>query len=205
MKQALRSPRRALVFATMAFELALPAWAHEPATHVHGAGSLEIAIDGAAVQINLYSPLDNLLGFEHAPGNEKERQAAKFMALRLHQADNLFILTPQAQCRLETTRLESPVLAPNLLMPAPDSGKTADKSNGRKDNTSKPALPALNDMHGELEATWQFQCALPQALQSLDVRLFQAFPGLRRLDAAVAGPKGQFSAKLLPKSTRLKW
>jgi hypothetical protein len=205
MKQALHFPSRALIVAMMALELALPARAHEPAAHVHGAGSLEIAIDGAAVQINLYSPLDNLLGFEHAPENEKERQTARTMALRLHQADNLFILTPEARCRLETTRLESPVLAPDLLMPASDSGKSADKSDGRKDNTSKAALPASNDMHGELEATWQFRCALPQALQSLDVRLFKAFPGLRRLDAAVAGPKGQSSAKLSPESTRLKW
>ncbi|MEO6563194.1 MAG: DUF2796 domain-containing protein, partial [Nitrosospira sp.] len=80
MKQALRFPSRALIVAMMALELALPARAHEPAAHVHGAGSLEIAIDGAAVQINLYSPLDNLLGFEHAPENEKERQTARTMA-----------------------------------------------------------------------------------------------------------------------------
>jgi hypothetical protein len=71
MKQALHFPGRALIVAMMALEFALPARAHEPAAHVHGAGSLEIAIDGAAVQINLYSPLDNLLGFEHAPENER--------------------------------------------------------------------------------------------------------------------------------------
>ena len=60
-------------------------------------------------------------------------------------------------------------------------------------------------MHAELEATWRFRCAQPQALQGVDVRLFQMFPGLRRLDAAVAGPKGQSSSKLSPESTRLKW
>lgn len=205
MRRTFRLPRWVLIVAAMTMDLALPARAHEPGAHVHGTGSLEIAIDGTMVQINLYSPLDNLLGFEHAPANEKERQAARAMALKLHQGGTLFILTPEARCRLETSRLESPVLAPDLLMPASDSDKSADKSDGRKDNTSKAALPASSDMHGELEATWQFRCALPQALRGLDVRLFPAFPGLRRLDAAVAGPKGQSSAKLSPESTRLKW
>jgi hypothetical protein len=211
MKWTFRLPGWVLIVAAMTMELALPARAHEPGAHVHGAGTLEIAIDGAMVQINLYSPLDNLLGFEHAPGNEKERQAARAMALRLHQGGTLFILTPEARCRLETTRLESPVLAPGLLMAVSDSGKSSDKGDGRNGDASKAApsvsaaLPPSTGMHGEIEAAWQFRCALPQALQGLDVRLFPAFPGLRRLDAAVAGPKGQSSAKLSPESTRLKW
>lgn len=211
MKRTFRLPGWVLIVATLTMELALPARAHEPDAHVHGAGTLEIAIDGAMIQINLYSPLDNLLGFEHAPGNEKERQAARAMALRLHQGGTLFILTPEARCRLETTRLESPVLAPGLLMAVSDSGKSSDKGDGRKGDASKAALlapaalPPSTGMHGEIEAAWQFRCALPQALQGLDVRLFPAFPGLRRLDAAVAGPKGQSSAKLSPESTRLKW
>lgn len=211
MKRTFRLPGWVLIVAAMTMELALPARAHEPGAHVHGAGTLEIAIDGAMVQINLHSPLDNLLGFEHAPGNEKERQAARAMALRLHQGGTLFILTPEARCRLETTRLESPVLAPGLLMAISDSDKSTDNGDGRKGDASKAALlaPAAllpsTGVHGEIEAAWQFRCALPQALQGLDVRLFPAFPGLRRLDAAVAGPKGQSSAKLSPESTRLKW
>lgn len=190
------------------FESALPVRAHEPGAHVHGRAALEIAIDGATVRVNLNSPLDNLLRFEHAPGNEKERQAVKAMASKFNQADSLFIFTPAAQCRVESTDLASPVLSPDLLAPASDSGKSADKNtgkNGGPSGTAPSALSTAADIHAELEATWQFQCAQPQALQGVDVRLFQMFPGLRRLDVAVAGPKGQSSAKLSPESTRLKW
>lgn len=170
------------------------AHAHEPGVHVHGLATLEIAIDGTAVQIGLDSPLDNLLGFERAPRNENERQAVKAMALQLHQADTLFVFTPAAQCRLESAELESAVLTPALLASAADSGKGSDTA--KADST---------DMHAQLAATWHFQCAVPQALQGVDVRLFQQFAGLKRIDAAVAGPKGQSSTKLSPKSTRLKW
>ncbi len=168
--------------------------AHEPGAHVHGLAILEIIVDGATVQINLDSPLDNLLGFERAPGNEKERQAVKVMVLKFHQTDALFALTPAAQCRLESTRLESPVLAPGLLLPVLGSGKSA-----------MPPPADLVGAHAGLEATWHFQCAAPQALQGLEVRLFQVFPGIKRINAAVAGPQGQSGAKLSPKSTRLKW
>lgn len=184
----------AMLVALISLESVSLAKAHELSAHVHGLAILEIAVDGATVQINLDSPLDNLLGFERAPGNEKERQAVKAMALKFHQIDTLFVFTPAAQCRLESTRLESSVLTPDLLLPVLGSGKSG---------AAPPTDSA--DMHAGLEATWHFQCAVPQALQGLEVRLFQVFPGIKRIDAAVAGPKGQSSTKLSPKFTRLKW
>ncbi|MDE2367230.1 MAG: DUF2796 domain-containing protein, partial [Betaproteobacteria bacterium] len=205
--------RWAMLAATIATgvitELTLPVWAHGSGPHVHGQAILEIAIDEAMVQVNLNSPLDNLLGFEHAPRNERERKIARTMATKLHQADNLFIFTPAARCRLESARLESPMLSPDLLMPV--SGNSVGKSGGGTSGISKAPSPApsapvaASDDHAELDATWNFRCVQPQALQGLDVRLFQAFPGLRRIDAAIAGPKGQSSARLSPTSTRLKW
>ncbi len=194
MKQLLRFMGSAVMATMLSLGVMPLAGAQEPGAHVHGLATLEVALDGAAVQISLDSPLDNLLGFERAPRNEKERQAVRAMALKLHQAATLFVFTPAAQCRLESAELESAVLAPGLLAPATDSGKGSDT-----------AKADSSDVHAELAATWHFQCTVPQALQGVEVRLFQQFSGLKRIDAAVAGPKGQSSAKLSPKSTRLKW
>ena len=211
--------------AMVVIELALPTRAQGAGPHVHGVAALEIALDGATVQINLNSPLDNLLGLERAPRNEKERETIRTMASKLRQADNLFIFTPAGQCRLEIVRLESPLLPSELLMPR--SGSGSDKPKGGKHDkddrssapspvppgsAASPSTPSVTtpvgghtDDHAELEATWNFRCATPQALQGLDVRLFDTFPGLRRLHAVIAGPKGQSGAKLSPTSTRLKW
>ena len=215
----------AIMAAMVVVELALPTRAQGAGPHVHGVAALEIAQDGVMVQINLNSPLDNLLGFERAPRNEKERQTVRTVASKLHQADNLFIFTPAAQCRLGAVRLESPLLPSELLMPRSSSG--SDKSKGAKydkddkssassplprGSTSSASMPSATapvgehtEDHAELEATWNFRCAVPQALQDIDVRLFDTFPGLRRLDAMIVGPKGQSGAKLSPASTRLKW
>ncbi|HEV7929009.1 MAG TPA: DUF2796 domain-containing protein [Nitrosospira sp.] len=196
------SSSTAIIAVVMAFAWGGSAWAHSPGAHVHGLAALEIAIDIDTVHVNLITPLNNLVGFEHAPGNEKQRQAVKSMASKLHRAEDLFILTPAAQCRLTSVKLESPALSPELLMPVPSVGKSIDTNAGGTGNASRTEL---HDVHGELEAAWQFQCSNPQALQGMDVKLFQTFPGLQRLDAAVASPKGQASASLSPKSTQVRW
>jgi hypothetical protein len=190
----------AISAAILALAASASVWAHSPGAHVHGLAVLEIAIDSETVQVNLITPLHNLVGFEHAPGNEKQRQAVKSMASKLRQAGNLFILAPAAQCRSTVVRLESSVLSPDLLMPAPLAGKSTDRNAAGTGNKSRVNPP---DAHGELEAVWQFQCSNPRALQGMDVKLFEGFPGLQRLDVRIAGPKGQASARLSPLSTRI--
>ena len=56
-----------------------PAMAHEPGPHVHGVASLQVAVDGNTLTLNLESPLDNVLGFEHAPRSEKQKAAVRSM------------------------------------------------------------------------------------------------------------------------------
>jgi hypothetical protein len=123
--------------------------------------------------------------------------------------------------------LNSGALSPELLAAAPSCGKNrhaAARSRGGETSKppSSPSSPSASTphahedhedhgaqhshgAHAELEAAWVFHCSAPQALQSLDVGLFRAFSGLRRLDTAVAGPQKQSSARLTPQSSSLKW
>ncbi|HVW65048.1 MAG TPA: DUF2796 domain-containing protein [Nitrosospira sp.] len=213
--------KKTMLAAGLAMGLAAPASAQSPGVHVHGQAALEAAVDGGTVQINLYTPLDNLVGFEHAPRTAEEHRAIRAMAAKLHRGDTLFVFTPSAGCRLESTHLQSAALSPELLAVVPPSGKNqGSNSRERKDEASKPAfslssppsdaheahgVDETHELHGELEAAWVFHCSAPQELQEFDVGLFRAFPGLRRLDAAVAGPKKQSSVRLTPRSTRVQW
>lgn len=170
--------------------------AHEPTAHVHGRATLEVAIEGGSVQISLDSPLDSLLGFERAPRTEKERQSVREMSRKLRQSDHAFVFSPQSQCRLDSVQLESAVIEQSLLAAGSDSNAVKDRD---KSSVNSP------DVHSELSATWHFQCAAPESLQGVKVSLFQYFPSLKRIDAAVIGPKGQSRTRLSPKSNQLKW
>lgn len=145
--------------------------------HVHGEARLEIVVEGETLAIHLDSPLDNLLGFEHAPRTPAEQQAVKAMATTLRQAEHLFVLDAAAGCAAPDVELSSPVL----------DGK------------------ATADGHLDLDADFRWQCRHLPALRGIDTRLFAEFPRLKRINVDFAGPTGQKSGQLTPKATSFAW
>jgi hypothetical protein len=157
--------------------------------HVHGQGHLDVAVDEATLTIELEGPLDSIVGFERKPRNDKERAAVQRAAQKL-RADSVFVPTPAAGCKLKEVTLTSSVLDPALLSPGQPPA-TANQEKGEGDG------------HADIDGEYVYTCSNPGALNSLEVNLFDAFPGLKRLDAQVAGPRGQTGAKLTPKSRKL--
>ncbi len=145
--------------------------------HVHGQAHLEVAVDGGTLTLRLESPADSLVGFEHSPRTDKERQAVAAMKQRLDAPDKLFQPTPAAQCQVTGVKLES------TLFEA-----------GQEDA-----------VHGDLDAEFVFHCAQPARLQNIEVKLFAPFPGIKQLSAELAGPKGQKTMQLTPAQRNLSW
>lgn len=167
------------------------AWGQHDA-HVHGAAHLDVAVDGAVLSLQLESPLDNLLGFEHAPRDKAERDKVAQMAAKLRATEKLFVPTPAAACQPEAVSLASSVLPPELLGER-SAGKSAEQAEEEEEG------------HADLDASWQFRCAHPEALRGMEVRLFQDFSGLREIETQVATPRGQQGARLTPEKRTLAW
>ena len=150
--------------------------------HVHGVAKLEVAVEGADINLHLESPLEGVLGFEHAPGNDKERAIVAQMRKTMANGGALFAPTTAAQCKFVESKLEAPVLE------ARPAGK-----------------PDAHAAHGDLDADFRFTCAQPAKLTGVEVRLFEAFPKLRRIDAQVVSGKGQKALRLSSKMRFLSW
>lgn len=159
--------------------LPLLAKAHEPGAHVHGIAKLQVAVDGNTLTLDFESPLDSLLNFEHMPRTEKQKAAVRAMAERLNKPGTLFLPTPAARCDPVSVKLESPVLEP----------------------VRKPA----GDDHADLDAEFVFKCAQPNELRGMEIKLFDAFRNLRRLDVQVAGARGQAASRLTPAQHHISW
>ena len=157
----------------------LPAVAAEPAPHVHGVASLQVAIDGNTLTLTLESPLDNLLGFEHTARSEQERTAVRAMRERLEQAESVFVPSPAAHCQAVSVKLESPVL--------------------------QPERQTANGAHADLDGEFVFRCRNPGQLRELEVTIFRSFPNLRRLDVQIASPRGQSAARPSPQQRSVTW
>jgi hypothetical protein len=174
-----------LLGTTVAFSQAV--FAHEPGAHVHGVATLEVALDAQTLTIDLSTPLDNLIGFEHLPQNDRQKMLVKAMSDRLHRGDRLFIPTAAASCTLQNTVLNS------LVLDNPKNAKPQAAADGEEAG------------HADLDGEFVFTCTRPENLHDIEVRLFSPFPNLHILNVAVATAKGQTAAKLTADNRKVIW
>ncbi|HIZ50807.1 MAG TPA: DUF2796 domain-containing protein, partial [Candidatus Pseudomonas excrementavium] len=65
---------------------------HNAAAHQHGVGTLDIVIEGQQLLLELSTPAGDLLGFEHAPRNQAQRDQLDTLMSTLRQPEKLFTL-----------------------------------------------------------------------------------------------------------------
>jgi hypothetical protein len=162
--------------------------------HVHGVATLDVVLEGPALQLDFDSPLDNLVGFEHAPQSPQQVQAVRAMAQRFAAPLALFVPSPAARCAVQSIHLSSPVIDPTLLSIG-GPGATAAGAGAHADD----------DGHAELHAEIALRCGQPQHLKRLEARIFGTFPRMGRIDAQVAAPRGQSAAKLTAASPAIEF
>jgi len=174
--------------------------AAEQHAHVHGAATLQVAVDGATLSLNLSSPLHNLLGFEHSPTTAKEKAAAADLIARLRTPAWLFVPTPSADCTLASTKIDAPVLGHTQSPTAQhgvhkEAGQRSAKHSAHDDEHD-------DDEHAELTVQYVFGCRHSESLRGVRVELFNAFPSVRKVEVQIAAPQGQ-SSMTLTRSRRL--
>jgi hypothetical protein len=76
--------------------------------HQHGVAQMTVAIEDSTATIEFASPLENLIGFEHAPRNDKERKAVLALKERFSKPELLMTPTAAADCRAEPVELALP-------------------------------------------------------------------------------------------------
>lgn len=162
-----------------AFVAQAPATAAEKA-HEHGVGDLNLAIDGATVEIELEAPGADIVGFEHEPRNAAEKAAVVQAAKSLAAGAALFRFSEAAGCRLQDADVETPLL----------DGKHAHKEGEAEE-------------HAGFHAHYRFICRDSGALGHLDTTYFEVFPNAAALRAKTITPSGQGAQRLTPTVTRL--
>lgn len=142
--------------------------------HEHGVVYMDLAVDGAVLTTQMRAPLESLLGFERAPRNATERQAAADLLAHLRQPDAVLQPAPAAGCELQSAELHA-----GALQGSPD---------------------AAGSGHAELQAHYQWRCAHPERLTAVTVQLFDHYRRTRKVEVQVAGARGQSRATLRPAS-----
>lgn len=173
-----------LLSGLLALSLPAPALAqHAHGAHEHGVADLAVALEGRMLQIELISPLDNLVGFEHAPGNDAQRAALADAERRLLDGEAMFALSATAGCAIREVEIESPW---------PQSGRK--RGHGPAHDHAQPS----RGEHEDMVVSYGFECTHPEALRQVELRAFAHFPRLQRVRAEFATPRGQGAGVLTP-------
>jgi len=184
------APRyRVLAVAALIAAVALPAPAAErgQGAHEHGVGQLNLAVEGATVEIEITAPGADIAGFEHAPETAADRQAVAAAVARLKDAAALFRFPAKAGCTAEDVEVESPLM----------EGRRGHEKEHGHDNAHGA------ETHAEFRAHYHFSCSDPAALTHIDLGYFQAFPAARELEARTITARGQGARELTAERSRL--
>lgn len=73
---------------------------HEHGAHVHGAVSVNIALEGRKLFFEIEAPADQVLGFERAPRDARERTAVAEVDAWFRSGRSMLGVPPAAGCRL---------------------------------------------------------------------------------------------------------
>ena len=174
--------------------------AHE--AHVHGVAHMNLLVEKQAVEIELVTPLANVLSFEHEPETEGQKQEVRDMAAIMRNAGKLFILPADAQCEVKEVSMSSEVISPELL-----SAEVEIEHQGGHEHNEHSHGGGHEEEHGhsDLDVDIAFICRNPEKLDGINVGMFKAFPNLHEIEVQMVTPKGQSAAELTPDSAVIRW
>ncbi|MDJ0918839.1 MAG: DUF2796 domain-containing protein [Woeseiaceae bacterium] len=78
------------------------------AQHVHGVIDLGVVIEDETLAVSIDAPLSDVVGFEHAPGNDEQSSRLKKAAAIIASADAMFGLPEAADCSVTSTEITAP-------------------------------------------------------------------------------------------------
>ncbi|AZD69699.1 Protein of unknown function [Pseudomonas chlororaphis] len=163
--------------------------------HEHGVARLNAALDGQTLELELESPAMNLVGFEHAASTDTDKAKVAAVRAQLEKPLALFSLPPAAGCVVAQQELESPLFGDKPEDHDEDHDDAKD-ANGHEHHHE----------HSEIHAHYQFTCATPGALKSLDLAgVFKTFPATQKIQVQLISPSGQQGVEATSKAASLKF
>jgi hypothetical protein len=157
--------------------------------HEHGRGTLNIALEGTRLTMELEAPGADIVGFEHKAKTQKQTTAVEKAEAQLEAADALFQLPATAGCVLEASRVA-------IEGEGHDHDHGADKDHDHKEAAKGDGKDTTKDEHADdghssFRAEYAFECKNPSGLTGITFSYFKVFAGAQKLDVTVVTPKQQ--------------
>ncbi|MBU2893196.1 DUF2796 domain-containing protein [Colwellia sp. D2M02] len=156
--------------------------------HQHGYAELTMIIEGNSLMVQILSPADSLLGFEHQAATEQELATLNRIKNNLASTNNILTLD-NGDCRLIDTLIDTQAVDPKT-----QSHKATKPYNNRSSRAEN---------HAEIEINYQFTCASISKVNNISLELFKHYPAIEQVRAIWIRENKQGSYLLTPSKTIL--
>src|SRR5262245_59710641 len=148
--------------------------------HEHGRGTLNMAIEGARISLELEAPGADIVGFEHVAKTARQKAAVAQAKKQLLAPQALFKFPGAAGCLVADANVELEGGGEHEHEQAKTGGAAA-----------KGSEPVQEDNHSNFHARYAFDCKEPANITVVEFAYFQAFAGAQKLEVNVITAKGQ--------------
>jgi hypothetical protein len=152
--------------------------------HVHGHGTLNIAIEDKRVSMELEVPGMDIVGFEHAPSTVDQKAAVEKATARLEKPLGVFSLPPDAGCTVAEAKVS---VEAEHHHDGDDDDHDADHKDGAKEDDGHDEHAGHNQFH----VNYALDCTNPNELTTINFDYFTLFAGAHDLTVNVVTAKGQ--------------
>jgi hypothetical protein len=146
--------------------------------HVHGHGTLAVAIEGNNIQMELVAPGMDIVGFEHEADTTRQKRAVEAALADLKEPLSLFKLPDTAGCSV--TSADVKIVAQEHEHH--DVPAEADKAAATEEH---------DDHHTEFRANYAFACQDASQVKSINFRFFDRFRDSWELDVTFIDADGE--------------
>lgn len=174
--------------------------------HEHGVAHLNVAVEGNRLIVEFSSPAANIVGFEHHPQTQAQKDAVKDAIRKLEAAEMLLRLPPGANASLAKLVVHTDIEG--------DSGGESDaghshepaKGHGKEESPGSDHQQEKDhdhEHHSDFKTEYQFLCRQPEKLAHMEVLLFRVFPAIERIKVQVLTGTKQSALELTAKDNRI--
>ena len=189
-----------LVFIFVSFDIL--AQVRHKDSHEHGAANLKIALEGEKIQVEFEVPSESLIGFEHFPKSQSNRENFRNAIKILSIPSKLFSISREGECLLVGMNISQSLFSNEEEHGHDESedehGKDESEDEHGHDQSEK------SEIHSEFKSNYSWNCQHLDEIDSIGTQLMTVFPKIEEIRVNWISNNGQGSLELESKEDRIK-
>ena len=163
-------------------------------SHEHGAANLMLAIEGDKLQIGIEVPSESLIGFEHFPKSQSDRENFN-EAIKILSDPSKFFSTPDdAECLLTGLNVSQTLFSGEE---EDEHGHEKKDEHGHDDHDEHGHEDSeKGEIHSEFRSNYSWNCLHTDEIDSIGNKLFSFFPRIEEIRVNWITTSGQGSLEI---------